>query len=625
MKKALTVLALACLLASCGGKEEPVIPDTPKAPSAPANVKLKKATETSLQFQWDQVADATSYAWEIQKDGAKVNEGTIGTRNVEVTGLTKATDYRFGVKAVNSGGSSSMSWADARTEGTDEPDDPTPTPSEHYADFSIPAYEDEAHEALAFPGAEGGGMYATGGRGGSIYHVISLEDNRTDGTLRYGIEKGERPLTIVFDVAGTIALKEELNITRGNLTIAGQSAPGDGICLKNYTFRIGASNVIVRFIRCRMGDETKTEDDAMQVMSHDDDKYDRIIIDHCSVSWCTDECASFYGMKDFTFQWNIVSESLRNSIHDKGAHGYGGIWGGNNASYHHNLLAHHDSRNPRIDHDYVSTQKGPVTISNNVVYNWKGNTCYGGESSSDHGTDYRKYNFFNNYYKPGPATPSNHIWFLQPTTSCSNCGGTILPGHFYMDGNVMYGQSALTSDNWKAGTSSPVSVYISEANAAKIKETDRFATGIYQSVHTGQACLDPVLAYAGASFARDNIDARIARETKDGTSTYKGSNTSAKDPSKNGLINTQTDVNDGTWVNGWPVYGFSGDPVRDSDSDGMPDWFEDQFGLGKKDRADAAQSTLDKYGRYTNLEMYLHYLVKDIVAAQNAGASYLQL
>ena len=433
-------------------------------------------------------------------------------------------------------------------------------------------------------------------------------------------------LTIVFDVAGTIALQKQLNITKGDLTIAGQSAPGDGICLKNYTFRISASNVVVRFIRCRMGDETKTEDDAMQVMSHDDDKYDRIIIDHCSVSWCTDECASFYGMKDFTFQWNIVSESLRNSIHDKGAHGYGGIWGGNNASYHHNLLAHHDSRNPRIDHDYVSTQKGPVSIFNNVVYNWKGNSCYGGESSSDNGSDYKKYNFFNNYYKPGPVTPSNHIWFLEPTTSCSNCGGTILPGHFYMDGNVMYGQSALTSNNWKAGTSAPVAVRISEGSVPKIKENDRYATDSYQSVHTGQACLDPVLAYAGASFARDAIDARIARETKDGTSTYMGSNTSAKDPSKNGLIDTQTDVDDGTWVNGWPVYTFTEDQkAKDSDSDGMPDWFEDQFGLGKRDKTDAAKSTLDKYGRYTNLEMYLHYLVKDIVAAQNAGASYLQL
>ncbi len=629
MKKELTLLALASLLlASCGGKEDPiVVPDTPKAPSAPANVKLHKATETSLQFQWDAVEGAASYAWEIQKDGAKVNEGTAGTRNATVSGLTKATDYRFGVKAVNAGGSSSMTWIDARTEGEDTPEPPTPPSGQYYEQFSIPSVEEDG-VARAFPGAEGGGMYTTGGRGGKVYHVTSLEDNSTEGTLRYGIEKGERPLTILFDVAGTIALQKQLNITKGDLTIAGQSAPGDGICLKNYTFRISASNVVVRFIRCRMGDEKQTEDDALQVMSHDDDKYSNIIIDHCSVSWSTDECASFYGMKDFTFQWNIVSESLRNSVHDKGSHGYGGIWGGNNATYHHNLLAHHDSRNPRIDHDYVSTQKGPVSIFNNVVYNWKGNTCYGGESSSNHGSDYRKYNFFNNYYKPGPVTPSNHIWFLQPTTSCSNCGGTILPGHFHVDGNVMYGHDALTADNWKAGTSSPVSVYISEANAAKIKETSRYATETYQSVQSGRDCLDPVLTYAGASFARDGIDARIAKETKDGTSTYKGSNTTAKDPSTKGLIDTQTDVADATWKDGWPVYAASAEQtarIKDSDSDGMPDWFEEEFGLNTKDRNDAALVTLDKNGRYTNLEMYLHYLVKDIVAGQNAGGSYTKL
>ena len=630
MKKELTLLALASLLlASCGGeKEDPIVtPDTPKAPSAPANVKLHKATETSLQFQWDQVEGASSYAWEIQKDGAKVNEGTAGTRNATVSGLTKATDYRFGVKAVNAGGSSSMTWIDARTEGEDTPEPPTPPSGQYYERFSIPSVEEDG-VARAFPGAEGGGMYTTGGRGGKVYHVTSLEDNSTEGTLRYGIEKGERPLTILFDVAGTIALQKQLNITKGDLTIAGQSAPGDGICLKNYTFRISASNVVVRFIRCRMGDEKQTEDDALQVMSHDDDKYSNIIIDHCSVSWSTDECASFYGMKDFTFQWNIVSESLRNSVHDKGSHGYGGIWGGNNATYHHNLLAHHDSRNPRIDHDYVSTQKGPVSIFNNVVYNWKGNTCYGGESSSNHGSDYRKYNFFNNYYKPGPVTPSNHIWFLQPTTSCSNCGGTILPGHFHVDGNVMYGHDALTADNWKAGTSSPVSVYISEANAAKIREASRYATDTYQSVQSGRDCLDPVLTYAGASFARDGIDARIAKETKDGTSTYKGSNTTAKDPSTKGLIDTQTDVADATWMDGWPVYAATAEQaarIKDSDSDGMPDWFEEEFGLNTKDRNDAAQITLDKNGRYTNLEMYLHYLVKDIVAGQNAGGNYMKL
>ena len=636
MKKELTLMALSALiLAACGGKkEDPVVPDTPKAPSAPANVKLHKATETSLQFQWDAVEGAASYAWELQKDGAKVNEGTVGTRNASVSGLTKATDYKFGVKAVNAGGSSSMTWVDARTEGSDEPVPPTPPSGQYYEQFSIPAAEEDG-VARAFPGAEGGGMYTTGGRGGKIYHVTSLEDTNTQGTLRYGIENGERPLTIVFDVAGTIALQKQLQIKKGDLTIAGQTAPGDGICLKNYTFRIHASNVIVRFIRCRMGDEKKTEDDAMQIMDKYGDSFEKIIIDHCSVSWCTDECASFYGMKDFTFQWNIVSESLRNSVHDKGPHGYGGIWGGTNATYHHNLLAHHDSRNPRIDHDYVSHQKGPVSIFNNVVYNWKGNTCYGGESSANNGTDYRKYNFFNNYYKPGPVTPSNHIWFLQPTTSCSNCGGTILPGHFYMDGNVMHGQDALTANNWKAGTSSPVSVYISAANAEKIKETSRYATETYQSVHSGAACLDPVLNYSGASFSRDGIDNRIAKETREGTFTYEGSNLNPKDKdgksverSYKGLIDTQTDVADATWKDGWPVYAASADQIariKDSDSDGMPDWFEEQFGLNKTDKNDAGAVTLDKYNRYTNLEMYLHYLVKDIVAGQNAGGNYMKL
>ena len=621
MKKALTFLALAGLLASCGGKE-PVTPDTPQAPSAPANLKLHKATETSLQFQWDQVADATSFAWELQKDGAKVDEGTTGTRNATVSGLTKATDYRFGVKAVNSAGSSSVTWIDARTEGiTDPVNPPDPPVEQYYGEFSIPEVEEDGI-ARAFPGAEGGGMYATGGRGGGIYHVTSLEDTSVEGTLRYGVEKGTRPLIIVFDVAGIIPLTKQLNITKGDLTIAGQSAPGDGICLRNYTFRISASNVVVRFIRCRMGDETKTEDDAIQVMSHDNDKYSNIIIDHCSVSWCTDECASFYGMKDFTFQWNIVSESLRNSIHDKGSHGYGGIWGGNNATYHHNLLAHHDSRNPRIDHDYVSTQKGPVSIFNNVVYNWKGNSCYGGESSANNGNDYKKYNFFNNYYKPGPVTPSNHIWFLEPTTSCSNCGGTILPGHFYMDGNVMHGKSDYSANNWSTSA-----VHASQTVIDKIRETSPYATESYQSVHTGENCLTPVLSYAGASFARDRIDSRIAKETKDGTFTFEGSK-DHKDKSTKGLIDTQTDVDDGTWQNGWPVYAATEEQVsrqKDSDSDGMPDWFEEQFGLNRSDRNDAGAFGLDKYKRYTNLEMYLHYLVKDIVAGQNAGSAYKKL
>lgn len=637
----MALFAVVAVMASCGGNAK-VNPSEEQsdAPAAPTGLKLHgDAGETTLTFQWTAVEGAKGYNWKIEKGSTNVNSGKTSSRNVTVEGLEKATTYKFSVQAMADGKASAWTSVEAKTagesDGPDNPDGPEVNPDpEAYAKFLIPSVEEDG-QARAFPGAEGGGMWATGGRGGKIYHVTSLGDNSSEqGTLRYGIEKADRPLTIVFDVAGTIALNSQLNIKKGDLTIAGQTAPGDGICIKNYTFRISASNVVVRFIRCRMGDEKATEDDAIQIMDHDDDKFTNIVIDHCSISWCTDECASFYGVKDFTFSWNIVSESLRNSVHDKGAHGYGGIWGGTNASYHHNLLAHHDSRNPRIDHDYVSTQKGPVSIFNNVVYNWKGNTCYGGESSSNNGTGYRKYNFFNNYYKPGPVTPSNHIWLLQPTTSCSNCGGTILPGHFYMDGNVMHGKSDITSDNWKAGKTTSVGVYISASDVSKIKETAPYTWGVSESVHSGEGCFEPVLNYAGASFKRDAIDARVADETKNGTSTYKGSKLKDKngnpisDLSTNGLIDTQTDVADATWVNGWPVYAATEeevDALRDSDSDGMPNWFEEEFGLNKTSASDAQAFSLDPQKRYTNLEMYLHYLVKDIVKGGNENAEYKQL
>ena len=614
MKKYLNIIVAALTVSCCGGTGTEKEPEV-TAPGIPVEVKLHSATETSLTFQWKAVDGATGYDWKLLKLADVAAQGTANGRNTVINDLEKGTTYTFSVRAKNSAGGSA--WSDpieAKTEGTQSSggegggeENPTVDPAK-YALFAIPSVEDDDKAPRAFPGAEGGGMYTTGGRGGSVYHVTSLGDSASEeGTLRYGIEKGSRPLTIVFDVAGIIELQKQLNITKGDLTIAGQSAPGDGICLKNYTFRISASNVIVRFIRCRMGDEKKTEDDAIQVMDHTDDKYSNIIIDHCSVSWCTDECASFYGMKDFTFSWNFVTESLRVSVHGKGNHGYGGIWGGNNATYHHNLLAHHDSRNPRIDHDYVSTQKGPVSILNNVVYNWSGNSCYGGESSSSYGTDYRKYNFVGNYYKPGPATPSNHIWLLDPTTSCSNCGGTIIPGHFYMDGNVLSGKSGVNSDNW-TGTTAGTSLI------SKIKSTEPFP-GNPISLHSADNAFSAVLDYAGASFARDAIDIRIADETRKGTYTYTGSKGGTK-----GLIDTQADAG------GWPEYKYNvnDDNLRDSDSDGMPNWFEDQFGLNKGSN-DASGKNLDINGRYTNLEMYLHYLVKDIVSGGNANGTYTQL
>lgn len=605
-------LGLVAAVAACGSKDNPVNPsggdDTPAVnPSAPTGLKVHKAEETSLQFQWDDMKGATGYDYTLSLDGTLLQEGNVKTRNVTVSGLTKATTYTFTVYSLAKDFKSSGSSVSAKTAGTE---DPIVNPvSIGYEDFMIPAVEEDG-VARAFPGAEGGGMYVTGGRGGKVYHVTKLTDDGSEGTLRYGIEKESRPLVIVFDVAGVIPLAKALKIQNGNLTIAGQTAPGDGICLKNYNFRIAASNVILRFMRFRMGDEAKTEDDALNLYTGDNNIQD-VIIDHCSLSWSTDECGSFYGMTNFSLQWCILSESLRNSIHEKGKHGYGGIWGGANATYHHNLLAHHDSRNPRIDHDYVSTLKGPVSLINNVIYNWGDNSCYGGESKP--GSDFKKYNIVNNYYKPGPATASGKVRFLDPTTNCKNCDSAhpdqVVPGHFYMSGNTMDGNDGYTADNWSGKATTASAGLIATIKADTFFRYEKESA---LSLHHAQDAFDKVVGFAGASLKRDAADERVTRETKDGIFTFNGSNGSGK-----GFIDTQSDVG------GWPSY--TGTQVTDTDGDGIPDTIEDAWGLNKNIAADGAAVTLDKNGRYTNLEMYLHFLVKDVVSGGNAGGDYTKL
>lgn len=468
--------------------------------------------------------------------------------------------------------------------------------------------------APAFPGAEGYGRYATGGRGGTVYHVTSLDDdaaNPAEGTLRYYITKKSGPRIIVFDVAGTIELQAQLKIAKGDLTILGQTAPGNGICLKNYPLCINADNVIVRFIRCRLGD--LADDDAMSASHHDDAVCRNIIIDHCSLSWCTDEVGSFYGNENFTLQWCILSESLKANAAKGTSHGYGGIWGGKKASFHHNLLAHNDSRMPRFDHGYVSTLAGPVDYVNNVVYNWGGNSTYGGENKE--GCESKKINMINNYYKPGAATKSSATTrFLNPTTACDNCVGTDVPATFYISGNYMYGSAEATATNVssstiKMDTSSPISYDYWKSNyvvSAPFKTTDAEFQYNTINMQTPEKAFEKVVATAGASFSRDAVDTRVAQETEDGTWSCRGSNGST-----NGLIDAASDAG------GWPV--LTGTLKQDTDRDGMPDEWEIAHNLNPNVN-DAGRYNLDSRSYYTNIEVYAHSLVEDIVKAEQQGA-----
>ena len=381
-----------------------------------------------------------------------------------VSDLTKATDYRFGVQAVNAGGKSSMEWIDARTAGADDPGPgPTPPPSGiAYEDFAIPSVEEDG-VARAFPGAEGGGMYTTGGRGGKVIHVTNLHDSG-EGSLREAINTDGARI-IVFDVAGIIELQSDLKISKGNVTIAGQTAPGDGICLKNYTTNIAANNVIIRFIRFRLGDEAPwTQADIEAGKADGEDciwgRYlENVIIDHCSMSWSVDECASFYGNENFTLQWSLIAESMKNcKLHTKGSHGYGGLWGGKNASFHHNVLAHHDSRNARIDHPHIyENHKSParrenVDLRNNVIYNWGDNSTYGGEGGH--------FNLVNNYYKKGPSSKDRKYFVdaYSVYSNCKTCGQSNIDEGYpelYLSGNVYAQYSSMANGpagvNWHNG------------------------------------------------------------------------------------------------------------------------------------------------------------------------------
>jgi len=428
----------------------------------------------------------------------------------------------------------------------------------------------------AFPTAEGYGRFTTGGRGGKVFIVDSLEDDKNKpGTLRYAVEQSG-PRTIVFEVSGTIELKSALKITKGDLTIAGQTAPGDGICIKNYPVQIDADNVIIRFLRFRLGDEKKEEADALWGC-----RRKNIIIDHCSMSWSVDETASFYDNENFTMQWCIISESLYDSVHSKDEHGYGGIWGGKGASFHHNLLAHHSSRNPRFcgSRYHGNPEAERVDFRNNVIYNWGDNSAYGGEGGY--------HNIVANYYKPGPATKKQTVRsrIVEPYK-----GDAV--GKWYVADNYMEGSSEVTADNWKG-------VHPKTGIDEQSIRLDNPFPAAPVTTHTAQSAFEQVVAYAGAiKPRRDIVDRRIAYEVRNGTARYGGTYGAGL-----GIIDTQATVG------GWPVLQSGTAPV-DSDRDGMPDEWELKHGLNPNDPADR-NGDFNGDG-YTNLEKYLNELAGDI-------------
>lgn len=439
-----------------------------------------------------------------------------------------------------------------------------------------------AVNTLAFPGAEGYGKYTKGGRGGAVYEVTNLKD-AGPGSLRAAIE-ASGPRTVVFRVSGTIDLESPLTIKHPYITIAGQTAPGDGIAIKDHPIVIAADEVIIRYLRVRLGDQTENDADAISARH-----VKNIILDHVSASWSIDETLSVYHAENVTVQWSLVAESLFDTHHEKGAHGYGGIWGGNHSTYHHNLLAHHSSRNPRF-----ASGCGYTDFRNNVVFNWGNNSTYGGEKQQVNDPRFTVcvINMVANFYKPGPATRPGEV--RHRIASPSSREGAAGYGKWYVAGNVLHANGVVTSDNWNGG----VQPQDGTSALAALRLQQPFPSMPIDSQNADEAYRS-VLDNVGATLPRrDVVDARIVDETRSGNASFEGTGyTDRPDPArKSGIIDSQSDVG------GWPDLRSAAAPI-DIDRDGMPDDWESRMGLNPKDGGDGNRVAGDGY---TMLEKYLN-------------------
>ena len=502
----------------------------------------------------------------------------------------------------------------------------------------------QAEDAPAFPGAEGFGRYTTGGRGGKVIHVTNLNDSGT-GSLRWALSQSGKK-TIVFDVSGYIDLKSQLNVS-SNTTIAGQTAPGDGITLRYYTLYFGKSdNVIVRFIRSRRSQVKDVNDGADATWGRN---RKNIILDHCSFSWSIDEVASFYDNRNFTMQWCNVTEALANPGHSKGAHSYGGIWGGKNASFHHNFIAHVQNRAPRFNGARYnwsgydtnlyqnSIQAERVDFRNCVMYNWgSGNGCYGGPGGG-------YVNMVNNYYKAGPGTGSKDRVTQVSVSDANNGGDNPFPGYasrYYINGNYVTAAANPENYDWKGVIydnglfTINGEKYIADANhyygenqtyvkntsgvdCIRLKLDEPIESGEV-TTHKAQDAYEKVLQYCGASLVRDACDVRYAEEAENGTTTFMGA--IVKRAGILDVINDPTGTEDPTTAS-YPALREEKRPADfDTDGDGIPDAWETANGLNPSDANDGKAYTIDSKGYYTNLEVYLNSLVEHIMKGGNADA-----
>ena len=407
----------------------------------------------------------------------------------------------------------------------------------------------------SFPGAEGWGSSTPGGRGGTVYEVTSLEDSGP-GSFRDAVGRDHR--TVIFRVSGTIDLKSPLRVAQPFITIAGQTAPGGGICLRNYPFQISTHDVIVRFIRSRLGDESRQTDDSVSLLNG----CNNVILDHCSATWSVDEGLSTSGMdSNITVQWCLIAEALNSSIHSKGAHGYGSLARADGpVSWNHNLWAHNNSRNPRLGDNYGRGTHPAFDVRNNVMYDY-GDTCSGLTQGIF------TVNYIGNYIRPGPGSRAESPIHIGAESDI----------RFYLRDNVMEGNDALTADNAKFVDALEIDGKVQVRIVDKPFDAPPIATVSARDAYRA------VLAAVGACKpVRDAVDARIVKNVVEG---------------KGRIINSQKDVG------GWPDLKSAPAPA-DSDHDGMPDPWETSHGFDPRDASDG-RADRDRDG-YTNLEEFLN-------------------